>query len=41
MVTILPEPVIQREATVRPDGMISVDLLGDVPASGRTTRPFS
>jgi polysaccharide export outer membrane protein len=41
MVTILPEPVIQREATVRPDGMISVDLLGDVPAAGRTTEEIS
>lgn len=41
MVTILPEPVIQREATVRPDGMISVDLLGDVPASGRTTEEIA
>jgi polysaccharide export outer membrane protein len=36
MVTILPEPVIQREAMVRPDGMISVDLLGDVAASSAT-----
>ena len=35
-VTILPEPVIQREVTVRPDGMISLDLIGDVPAGGRT-----
>lgn len=41
MVTILPEPVIQREAMVRPDGMISVDLLGDVPASGRTTEEIA
>ncbi len=36
LVTILPEPVIQREVTVRPDGMISLDLIGDVPAGGRT-----
>ena len=35
-VTILPEPVLQRSVTVRPDGMISFDLIGDVPASGRT-----
>src|SRR5262245_1339008 len=35
-ITVLPEPVIEREATVRPDGMISVDLIGDVAASGRT-----
>ena len=32
-VTILPEPVIQREVTVRPDGMISLELIGDVPAA--------
>jgi len=35
-VLILPEPVISRSVTVRPDGMISMDLVGDVPASGRT-----
>jgi polysaccharide export outer membrane protein len=35
-VTVLPEPVIQRKVTVRPDGMISLDLIGDVPAGGRT-----
>jgi polysaccharide export outer membrane protein len=36
VVTILPEPVIERDVTVRPDGMISLDLIGDVPAGGRT-----
>jgi polysaccharide export outer membrane protein len=36
-ITILPDPQIQRAATVRPDGMISIDLVGDVPAAGRTT----
>jgi polysaccharide export outer membrane protein len=40
-VTILPEPVIQREVTVRPDGMISLDLIGDVPAGGRTIEEIS
>jgi polysaccharide export outer membrane protein len=40
-VTILPEPVIQREVTVRPDGMISLDLIGDVPAGGRTIDEIS
>jgi polysaccharide export outer membrane protein len=35
-VTILPDPAIERDVTVRPDGMISVDLIGDVPAAGRT-----
>jgi polysaccharide export outer membrane protein len=36
-ITILPDPAISRFATVRPDGMISIDLVGDVPAAGRTT----
>jgi polysaccharide export outer membrane protein len=36
-IVVLPDPVIEREATVRPDGMISLDLIGDVPAAGRTT----
>lgn len=35
-VVILPDPVIERQVTVRPDGMISIDLIGDVPAGGRT-----
>lgn len=35
-VTVLPEPPIERNLTVRPDGMISFDLIGDVPAGGRT-----
>jgi len=37
-ITILPEPEINREVRVRPDGMISIDLIGDVQAAGRT--PF-
>jgi polysaccharide export outer membrane protein len=40
-VTILPEPVIQRSVVVRPDGMISVELIGDVPASGRTVEEIA
>jgi polysaccharide export outer membrane protein len=40
-ITILPEPVIEREAIVRPDGMISVDLIGDVAAAGRTTEEIA
>ncbi len=36
-ISILPEPEIMREVVVRPDGMISVDLIGDIPAAGRTT----
>ncbi len=35
-IRILPEPLIEREETVRPDGRISVDLVGDVIAAGRT-----
>ncbi len=35
-VTILPDPAIERDVTVRPDGVISLDLIGDVPAAGRT-----
>jgi len=38
LVSILPEPEISREVRVRPDGMISIDLIGDVQAAGRT--PF-
>jgi polysaccharide export outer membrane protein len=40
-ITILPEPVISRVSVVRPDGMISVDLIGDVPAGGRTIDEIS
>jgi polysaccharide export outer membrane protein len=35
-VTVLPDPPIERRVLVRPDGMISLDLIGDVPAGGRT-----
>lgn len=35
-ITIFPEPLITRAAVVRPDGKISVDLIGDVQAAGRT-----
>ena len=35
-VSILPDPRIEREVIVRPDGMITLDLIGDVPAGGRT-----
>jgi polysaccharide export outer membrane protein len=37
VITILPDPIIERTVVVRPDGMISIDLIGDLPASGRTT----
>jgi polysaccharide export outer membrane protein len=36
-VSILPEPLVQESVVVRPDGMITIQLLGDVPAAGRTT----
>lgn len=36
LVSVLPEPLLERNVTVRPDGMISFDLVGDVPATGRT-----
>jgi len=35
-ILVLPDPVIGRQVTVRPDGMISVDLVGDIQAGGRT-----
>lgn len=38
VVSILPDPEITREVRVRPDGKISIDLIGDIQASGRT--PF-
>ena len=34
-VTVWKEPELTGEATVRSDGMITVPLLGDVPAAGR------
>ncbi len=40
-VTILPDPVIEREVVVRPDGMISIDLIGDLSAAGRTTEEIA
>jgi polysaccharide export outer membrane protein len=35
-VTVRPEPIIERELTVRPDGRISMDLIGEVDVAGRT-----
>lgn len=35
-ILVLPEPEILREVRVRPDGMISIDLIGDVQAAGLT-----
>jgi polysaccharide export outer membrane protein len=36
-IVVLPDPAIEREVVVRPDGIVSIDLVGDVPAAGRTT----
>lgn len=41
LITILPDPVIERTAVVRPDGKISIDLIGDVQASGRTVEEIA
>lgn len=40
-VSILPDPRIERDVIVRPDGMISLDLIGDVPAGGRTVEEIA
>jgi polysaccharide export outer membrane protein len=40
-VLILPDPVIELSLVVRPDGMISINLIGDVRAAGRTTSAIS
>lgn len=36
VVTVLPDPVITEAPVVRPDGKITIQLIGDVEASGRT-----
>jgi polysaccharide export outer membrane protein len=36
MITARPEPVVEREVTIRPDGRISFDLIGDVEVEART-----
>ena len=35
-ISILPEPTIEAAVQVRPDGMITVPLIGEVSAGGRT-----
>ncbi|MFQ5418487.1 MAG: polysaccharide biosynthesis/export family protein [Myxococcota bacterium] len=40
-ITVLPEPEIRQGAVVRPDGMISVELIGDVSAGGRTAEEIA
>jgi polysaccharide export outer membrane protein len=41
VINILPDPIIERTVVVRPDGMISIDLIGDLPASGRTAEEIA
>jgi polysaccharide export outer membrane protein len=41
LVIVMPEPQITRQTVVRPDGMISVDLVGDVQAAGRTVEEIA
>jgi len=36
VIQALPDPAIERSVTVRPDGYITFDLIGDVEAAGRT-----
>lgn len=40
-ISVLPEPPIERNVTVRPDGMVTFALIGDVPAAGRTTEEIA
>ena len=35
-ITVLPEPTIAEAVVVRPDGKITIQLIGDVQAAGRT-----
>jgi polysaccharide export outer membrane protein len=41
VVTILPDPTIHEEVVVRPDGKITIQLIGDVQAGGRTPREIA
>jgi polysaccharide export outer membrane protein len=36
LVTVLPDPIIQESPVVRPDGKITIQLIGDVEAGERT-----
>jgi polysaccharide export outer membrane protein len=40
-ITILPEPTIEAAVQVRPDGMITVPLIGDVAAGRRTIQEIT
>ncbi len=41
LINVLPEPAIDRTVVVRPDGKVSIDLVGDVDAAGRTTEEIA
>ena len=36
VIKVMPEPELNLQAKVRPDGMISIDLIGDIQAAGKT-----
>ena len=36
VVTILPDPIVAETVVVRPDGMVTIQLIGDVQAAART-----
>jgi polysaccharide export outer membrane protein len=40
-IQVLPEPVMEYGVTVRPDGRITIPLVGDVTAGGRTLAEIS
>jgi len=40
-ISILPAPEILRDVRVRPDGKISIDLIGDVQAAGHTPQEIA
>ena len=41
LITIRPEPAIVRQVVVQPDGKISVDMVGEVQAGGRSMTEIS
>ncbi|MBW2713546.1 MAG: polysaccharide biosynthesis/export family protein, partial [Deltaproteobacteria bacterium] len=40
-IVVLPDPQVERDVTVRFDGKISMDLIGDVDAAGHTTEEIA
>ena len=40
-VSVLPDPPVIENVVVRPDGMITIQLVGDVPAGGKTTEQIA